>query len=280
MSCRICGTTTTDAQFCVACGQPVEAAGPSPTALATRERTGPPQSAWLADQEIRLRACPRCGAPNSAARWQCARCCEPMDDRGVGGPAAPAAAAAPPTEQAEPTRWLTFVTALLGVAVAAVTVSMLVTRGVGPFEGREEPTAMPTVQEADLQVVGSSVGQAGRIVDGNQETAWRIPADEGTGWVELTLNEPVEIDHLLVANGAPGDPATTGVRHVEISFPDEDKSYRAEFLDDVTEFRVDMEDPPVASRMRIEIRDGYGDVDQHGIAEITALVGEAVATTP
>jgi DNA-directed RNA polymerase subunit RPC12/RpoP len=278
MSCRICGTHTAGAPFCMACGQPnVAAAGSAAMAVATREHHRPQRGTWLALQEIRLLACPRCGAPNSAARWRCARCGEAMDDPssdveqptvGESDPADDATAVQPVSAP-----WLAVVTGVVSVATVAVALTMLVARGVGPFGGQEEPPALPSFTEADVAGVETSAakGAADNLIDGNPATAWRV-AGNGVGeWVEIELDERVQIDHLLIWNGAEDEAGTNRVRDVMITFPESDKSYKATFLRDEPNFRVDMEDPPIASRIQLEIRNAHGDESHTGLSGIQAL---------
>lgn len=280
MSCRICGTHAADGQYCMACGQPFDAvAGTSATALATRRR--PERSTWLAFQEIRLLACPKCGAPNSAARWRCARCGETMDDQTPDVAAPPGARAddtpdEPATVQPESAPWLAVITGVVSVAAVAVAVAMLVTRGVGPFGG-EEPTALPTFEEAPVEDISASAarGAADNLTDEDTATAWRVNGDGAGHWVEIALEEPVQIDHLLVWNGEIGEAGTNRVKDVLITFPDAERSYTAEFLADEATFRVDMEDPPVSSRIRIEIRSAHGDAGRTGLTGIKALMPAA-----
>ena len=75
MNCRFCGALSSGGQYCIGCGEPLAPAlSATHAAVGTRERARPAPGAWLTLQEIRLLACPKCGAPNSAARWRCARC--------------------------------------------------------------------------------------------------------------------------------------------------------------------------------------------------------------
>lgn len=281
MSCRICGTHTVDGQYCMACGQPSDAvAGTPATALATRRR--PERSTWLAFQEIRLLACPKCGAPNSAARWLCARCGETMDDQTPDIAALPGArpddtADEPATVQPESAPWLAVITGVVSVAALAVAVAMLVTRGVGPFGGEEERAALPTFAEVPVEDITASAagGAAENLTDKDTATAWRVSGDGAGHWVQIELERPVQIDHLLVWNGEVGEAGTNRVKDVMISFPDVGKSYTAEFLADDANFRVDMEDPPVSSRIRIEILSAHGDAGRTGLTDVKALMPAA-----
>jgi hypothetical protein len=289
MSCQVCGVTSVGGQFCVACGQPLSSVLTSTaTAVTTREREQPSRSTWLAFQEIRLLACPKCGAPNSAARWQCARCGETFDDRADNEPSAEVT---PPVEDAPPVQpesapWVALVTVVVGVAAVAVAVAMLASRGVGPFGAQEPPAPVPQAAQATVAEVHASstaADSAARLVsDGDPATAWRTEADGDGQWIELRLESVVQIDHLLVWNGDQSSnrsfAGTDRVRDVMIVFPDADKRYTATFPDRNANFRVDMPDPPPASRIRIRIRSVHGDTGQAALSEIEALVNSS--TTP
>ena len=283
MSCQVCGVTSVGGQFCVACGRPLSSVLTSTaTAVTTREREQPSRSTWLAFQEIRLLACPKCGAPNSAARWQCARCGETFDDRADDEPSVEVT---PPVEEAPPVQpesapWVALITVVVGAAAVAVAVAMLASRGVGPF-GSQEPAA-PVTQAAqatvaDVRASATAADSTQRMVaDGDPTTAWRTDDDGGDQWVELRLASAVRIDHLLVWNGDQSSnrsfTGTDRVRDVMIIFPDGDKRYTATFPDRNANFRVDMPDPPFARRIRILITSVYGDAGQAALSEIEALV--------
>lgn len=176
--------------------------------------------------------------------------------------------------QPESAPWLAVITGVVSVAALAVAVAMLVTRGVGPFGGADEPAAMPTFAEAPVEGITASAakGAADNLIDQDTTTAWRVSGDGVGQWVEIDLEEPVQIDHLLVWNGEVGEAGTNRVRDVLITFPDAEKSYTAEFLADETNFRVDMEDPPISSRIHIEIRSAHGDAGRTGLTDIRALM--------
>lgn len=291
MSCSACGVLSDGGQFCVGCGQrlaPAALASAS-ASLAVREAPGPPRNAWLAvQQEIRLLACPKCGAPNSAARWHCARCGTVFDEAQEADEAPLAPPADPPTEDAtavqpEAAPWLTLVTVVAGVAVVAVAAVMLISRGVGPFEGRTEPT--PVAQAAPVQIAAASVSSsvdatsgAEQLIDGDVGTAWRTDA-AGATWVELELEEPARVDHLLVWNGDQASSAsfdaTNRVTEALILFPDLEKAYRAPFEDIDDNFRIDIPQAPTADRIRIKITGTGGGHDVTAISEIEALVNTA-----
>lgn len=290
MSCQACGVTSSEGQFCVACGQPLHAElASTATAVATRERATPVRSTWLDFQEIRLLACPKCGAPNSAARWQCARCGETFDDR---VDEAPLAEVAPivdegPVVQPEPVRWLGLITVIAGVAVIVVALLMLVLRGVGPFGDADDAPASQTASAGVTKAVGSdqatAAGGLKLLYDDEPATAWSMEGDPTGEWLELQLKSAVQIDHLLVWNGDQRDndsfAAANRVRDVLISFPDVGKQYNATFPNVNANFRVDMPDPPVSRRIRIEIKNVHGgDAGRTALSEIQALVNGASST--
>jgi hypothetical protein len=290
MSCQACGVATVGGQFCVACGQRLASVMTSTaTAVTTREREQPSRSTWLAFQEIRLVACPKCGAPNSAARWQCARCGATFDDRVNDEPSVevtPPAEEAPPV-QPESAPWVTLITVVVGVAAVAVAVTMLASRGVGPF-GSPEPAAPVTrATRATVEQVRASTTAAdsshGLVADGDTATAWRTEGDGVDQWIELRLRSDVQIDHLLVWNGDQSTnrsfTAADRVQDVMIDFPDADKRYTATFPDRNANFRVDMPDPPVARRIRIHILSVHGDAGRAALSEVEALVNRS-ATPP
>lgn len=290
MSCQVCGITSAGGQFCVSCGRLLAT---SATAVSTQERERPQRSSWLAFQEIRLLACPRCGAPNSAARWRCARCGHGFTDAADDTPSAeltPPEAEAPPV-QPESAPWLALITGVVGVAAVGLAVALLVARGVGPFGGAEQPTPPSQALNAPVEKARASTTAAGAgadlVHDGDAATAWHSFGAGDVQWIELRLASPAKIDHLLVSNG---DQRTTStfaetarVRDVVITFPDVDRSYTAEFPDSSGHFRVDMENPPVSSRVRIIVKNAWGAhdepvslaaVDGVALSEVTALIAE------
>lgn len=283
MSCQVCGVATVGGQFCVACGQPLASVMTSTaTAVTTREREQPSRSTWLAFQEIRLLACPKCGAPNSAARWQCARCGATFDDRANDDPSVevtPPAEEAPPV-QPESAPWVALITVVVAVAGVAVAVTMLASRGIGPF-GSSEPAA-PVTQAtratvADVQASATAADSShGLVADGDPATAWRTEGEDVEPWIELRLRSAVQIDHLLVWNGDQSTnrsfTATDRVRDVMIVFPDVGKRYTATFPDRNANFRIDMPAPPIARRIRIRILSVYGDAGRAALSEVEALV--------
>lgn len=290
MSCSVCGVASSGGQYCVACGEPlVPLMAPTATAVGTRERPRPARSTWLAFQEIRLLACPQCGAPNSAARWQCARCGEAFDDSARADVAvadlAPAADEAPPV-QPESARWLTLITVVAGVAVVAVAVVLMAARGVGPFGSEDAGAPVTQAAQAGVADVVASGGNgpqgvARNVVDGDAGTAWRVGGDAAGEWVELRLREPVQIDHLLVWNGDQSDEASfeasNRVKDVLITFPDVGKGYTVPLPDRDANVRVDMPDPPVSDKIRLEVMSVYGDAGQTALSEVEALVNSASA---
>ncbi|HSK90506.1 MAG TPA: discoidin domain-containing protein [Euzebyales bacterium] len=284
MNCAVCGAPSSGGQFCVGCGEPLGSTlTASRTAIGTRERPRPAPGAWLALQEIRLVACPRCGAPNSAARWRCARCGQAFDDRaGEDGAAAEPPPEQPTTVQPEPARWLVLITAAAGVAVIAVAVMMLTARGVGPFRGQQVAPAL--AEATPIEVAGIEVSQDGpegatkhNLTDGDPATSWQV-AGTGVGeWVELRFGQPVQIDHLLIWNGdqrtADSFAAANRVQGIVIEFPNADKVYEVETLPDIREnVRVTMKArPPVADRIRIRITSVHDDVGVTALSGIAAL---------
>lgn len=288
MSCQACGVTSVGGQFCVSCGQPLASVLTSTaTAVTTREPERQSRSTWLAFQEIRLLACPRCGAPNSAARWQCARCGETFDDRANEEPSVeitPSPEDAVPV-QPESAPWVALITVVVGVTAVAVAVALLASRGVGPFGSAEEAAPVTQAAQAKVDEVRTSTtatdSSQGLITDGDPATAWRTEGDGADQWVELRLASAVQIDHLLVWNGDQSSnrsfTGTDRLRDVTITFPDGGKQYTATFPDRNANFRVDMPDPPVARRIRIEVDSVYGDAGQAALSEIEALVNSSTA---
>lgn len=286
MSCAVCGVTADGGQYCVGCGQPLTPVlAPATTSVAVREAPRPPRNAWLSLQEIRLLACPKCGAPNSAARWHCARCGTRFDEHAA-DEVAPPEAAAPTTEDAavqpEAAPWLTLVTVVAGVAVLAVAAVMLASRGVGPFDAPEatavaQATAVPIRDVEGSQAVDADSGPR-KLMDGDTSTAWRADAD-GTEWIELQLDKPVRVDHLLVWNGDQASDtsfaATNRVTEALIVFPDVEKGYRAPFEDIDDNFRIDIPEAPTADRIHIKVEHTRGGHDVTALSEIEALVSTA-----
>jgi hypothetical protein len=291
MRCTSCGAVSTTGQFCVVCGGELSTAlEPAKAAVGTRERPRPQQGSWLALQEIRLLACPRCGAPNSAARWQCARCGETFDEKAQRNGSAPELLPEDSTAVApESARWLVLITVVACVAVVAVAAMMLVARGIGPFEQREQstPTVAETTRATVRRVEASSPGSPGNpvrnLVDGDPATSWQVPGRGVNEWVELQLERPVQIDHLLVWNGDQRDDssfdASNRVGEILIQFPDAEKGYTALLPDRNANVRVDVPNAPVADRIKLSIRSLYrGQAERTALGEIEALVaGVAVA---
>lgn len=290
MSCDVCGATSAGGQFCIACGRPLTPAlTPATATVGTRERPRQARSNWLSFQEIRLLACPRCGAPNSAARWHCARCGAAFDERAQQH--ASAEAATPTTEappvQPESARWLALITIVAGVAVVAVAVVMLASRGVGPFGADSDGASVTQAARAGVADVSASSPAGGpsalrALTDGDPATAWHIGGDASGQWIELRLKESVQIDHLLIWNGDQGSgdsfAHSNPVKDVLISFPDVGKGYTATFPNRTANFRVDMIDPPVSNRIRIQIRDVYGgEQPLTALSEVEALVNSTGA---
>jgi hypothetical protein len=209
---------------------------------------------------------------------------EDREDRSDGEPSAeiaPLLDESPPV-QPEPAPWLGVITVVAGVAVVAVAVVMLASRGVGPFGADEAAMPITKAAHAGVEEVRASgraaaAGVQRNVADGDPATAWWIEGDPTDEWIELRLETAVQIDHLLVWNGdqsaADGAPAANRVREVLIAFPDVGKRYMAVFADVNANFRVDMSDPPVSRRIRIKIMSVYGgDADRTAISEIEALV--------
>jgi hypothetical protein len=281
MNCSICGALSTGGQYCVGCGEPLRSTlTASRTAVGTRERARPAPGAWLALQEIRLVACPKCGAPNSAARWRCARCGENFDDSdGNDGITSEAAPAEDVAAQPESARWLVLITAAAGVAVLAVAVMMLAARGIGPFNAEQDATALAeavsiAVAEVSASDRGAEGGSVDNLIDGDQATAWQV-AGAGRGeWVELRFGEPVQIDYLLVSNGDQRSDtsfaAANRVKNLLIEFPTARKVYRVGLPDRADSVRVTTKgQPPVTDVIRLKIVDVYG--GQTGITAVSEI---------
>ena len=293
MSCSICGAPSSGGQYCIGCGEPLGAPIPAGAhaMVGTRERTQPAPGAWLALQEIRLLACPKCGAPNSAARWRCARCGQAFDEHDRSDAllhdASAESVVAVPTESS---RWLMLITVAAGVAVVAVAVMMMTARGIGPFggEGEGSPTLTEAIPIAVERVEASrqaADGAATAISDGDASTAWQVAGNAVDQWVELDFGRPVQIDHLLVWNG---DQRSNGafyaanrVSGMVIEFPDTGKLYAVEQLPDRQEnVRVTMKDrPPVTDKIRVHITSvKEGTTSVTALSEIQALARRAPAS--
>lgn len=285
MSCSICGAASDGGQYCIGCGEPLGSPlTASRTAVSTRQRARPAPGAWLALQEIRLLACPKCGAPNSAARWRCARCGQTFDDRdrdeSTPLEATPEQAVA---VQPESARWLVLITAATGVAVVAVAVMMMSARGIGPFGGNIDQMAVAdavpvSVDRVEASDDGTEGGAIANLIDGESTTAWQL-AGTGIGeWVELHFGQPVQIDYLLVSNGDQRSDrsfaAASRVKGLVIEFPDSDKVYEVEELPDRQQnVRVTMKRrPPVTDMIRIRITSVHdGEIGVTALSEIEAL---------
>ena len=288
MSCGFCGALSSGGQYCVGCGEPLaESLSPSRTAVQTRERARPAPGAWLALQEIRLVACPRCGAPNSAARWRCARCGEAFDERDDETAVAPLTDE-PMVAQPESARWLVLITVAAGVAVLAVAGMMLAARGIGPFNAQEEPAAVTEatatpVEEVHASNQGAEGGTMNNVVDGNTATAWQLPGAGIGEWVELRFPQPVQIDHLLVWNGNQRDEGSFGsanrIKDLLIEFPVADKAYQVTLPDRRDKVRVTTDRrPPLANVIRLRILSVYqGQTGVTAVSEISALTADQSA---
>jgi hypothetical protein len=279
MNCGICGALSTGGQYCVGCGEPLGSPlTASRTAVGTRERARPAPGTWLALQEIRLVACPKCGAPNSAARWRCARCGEGFDERDnndsvIGETTSSSQEIA---AQPESARWLVLITAAAGVAVLAVAVMMLAARGVGPFRAEAQAAALAeaiaiAVADVETSDQGAEGGSEGNLVDGDQTTAWQVTGTGVGEWVELRFGQPVQIDYLLLSNGDQRSDssfaAANRVKDLLIEFPNARKMYRVELPDRSDTVRITTKRrPPVTDVIRLTIRDVHG-----GQAAVTAL---------
>lgn len=291
MNCGVCGAPSAGGQFCIGCGEPLSSAVTSSrAAVGTRERARPAPGAWLALQEIRLLACPKCGAPNSAARWRCARCGHTFDDRDHEGAASAETAAADQpvtTVQPESARWLVLITAAAAVAVVAVAVMMLTARGIGPFGPQDAPAALTAAEPIVIDSVeasdrGADDSTMANLVDGDPTTAWRV-AGVGVGeWIELRFRRPVQIDHLLLWNGDQrgGDSfaAANRIKGLVIEFPDTEKVYKVDQLPDRGEnVRVTMSRrPPVSDVIRLQITSVHeGRTGMTALSEIQALAHQS-----
>lgn len=292
MSCDVCGASSAGGQYCTTCGEPLVApVTASHTAVGTRERTRPAPGAWLALQEIRLLACPGCGAPNSAARWRCARCGLAFDDSVHTAPATGAGPVEPPVAvPPESSRWLVLITVAAGVAVVAVAIMMLSARGIGPFGdgGQIEPALSEAILlRVDRVEASGSTGDDGaarNIADDDTSTAWRVAGDGVGQWIELDFGKPVQIDHLLVWNGdqrSDGAFSTNSrVRGMVIEFPDTNKVYDVNELPSRQQsVRVTMKRrPPVTDSIRIRITRAWpGEDPVTAISEIQALAVPAAS---
>jgi hypothetical protein len=127
-----------------------------------------------------------------------------------------------------------------------------------------------------VRASGSGPGGVGAdVADGSLETAWRTNGPGTDEWIEFRLGSETRIDHLLVWNGDQRDAdrfnEINRVRSVLITFQG-GKSYTAEFPDRSGNFRVDMPNPPVARRIRIDITGVYGSNDHAALTEVEALV--------
>lgn len=278
MRCASCGAMSTGGQFCVGCGEPLsQAMEPARAAVGTRERPRPVPGSWLSLQEIRLLACPKCGAPNSAARWRCARCGETFDEDAQRNGAPPDATAEDTAAVApESARWLVGITVVAGLAVVAVAVLMLADRGLGPFQPREQPT-IPVAEARRVGVdrVTPSMPNSGdrnvlSIVDDDPTTSWHVPGPGTDQWVTLHLDEAVQIDHLLIWNGDQRDEesfvASNRIKDVMIQFGNGPKGYTAVLPDQTDNVRVDVPKAPVSDVVKLSIQSVHG-----GGAATTAL---------
>lgn len=284
MNCGICGALSTGGQYCVGCGEPLGSTlTASRTAVGTRERARPAPGTWLALQEIRLVACPKCGAPNSAARWRCARCGEGFDERDnndsvIGETTSSSQEIA---AQPESARWLVLITAAAGVAVLAVAVMMLAARGVGPFRAEAHATALAeaiaiAVADVEASDQGTEGGSVHNLIDGDQTTAWQVTGTGVGEWVELRFGQQVQIDYLLVSNGDQRSDssfaAANRVKDLLIEFPNARKVYRVELPDRSDTVRITTKRrPPVTDVIRLKILDFHGQTDVTALSEIEAL---------
>jgi DNA-directed RNA polymerase subunit RPC12/RpoP len=294
VNCGICGALSSGGQYCVGCGEPLAttltASTVAPTAVSTRQRARPAPGAWLALQEIRLVACPKCGAPNSAARWRCARCGETFDERDRDARAARDATAEEAVAvQPESARWLVLITVAAAVAVLAVAVTMLAARGIGPFQARQEPATLAEATPISINRVqasdqGPEGGSVQNLVDGDATTVWQVT---GTGigeWVDIRFDRPVQLDHLLISNGDQrneGSFAAAGrVNELLIVFRNADKAYKVELPDRPDSVRVTTQGrPPVSDEIRLKIVSIHeGRIGVTALSEIQALTSHAPAT--
>lgn len=289
MSCAFCGALSSGGQYCVGCGEPLgPALTASRTAVQTRERARPAPGAWLALQEIRLLACPKCGAPNSAARWRCARCGEAFDERDGEERSTEQTSDDVGATQPESARWLVLITAAAGVAVLAVALMMLAARGVGPFRDPTQSIALTEAAATHIDDVnasdpGKEDGVVQNVADGDMTTAW-CPQGAGIGeWVELRFDQPVQIDHLLIWNGDQRSDANykaaSRIKDLLIEFPEADKAYRVKLPDRRDKVRVTTDGrPPLARVIRLRILTVYsGQTGVTALSEISALTQGSTA---
>jgi DNA-directed RNA polymerase subunit RPC12/RpoP len=285
MNCGICGASSTGGQYCVGCGEPLGSTlTASRTAIGTRERARPAPGTWLALQEIRLVACPKCGAPNSAARWRCARCGQGFDERDNNDSILGETTSSTEEVAAQPesARWLVLITAAAGVAVLAVAIMMLAARGIGPFRAEEQATALAeaiplAVAEVEASDTGAEGGSIRNLLDGDETTAWLVAGTGRGEWVELRFGQPVQIDYLLVSNGDQRNDASfaaaSRVKDLLIEFPNARKVYRVGLPDRSDSVRVTTQGrPPVTDMIRLKILDVHqGQSGITALSEIEAL---------
>lgn len=242
-------------------------------------------------QEIRLLACPRCGAPNSAGRQRCGRCREGFDEQPAleGRHIGNGAASDEPAIQPESAGWLVLITVVSAVAIVAVGAMMLSARGIGPLgSAAEEPVSSSQVTRASVERItassqltspsGASYPVA-NLVDGDPSTAWHDEEDgSGTGkWVELKLADAATISGLLVWNGSQQRGVFdeyNRVRALRIEFPDVGRVFTVELLDREGPLAVDLPEPVRADRVRLTIESVFeGErVNDTALSEVEVLV--------
>jgi hypothetical protein len=285
MNCSICGALSTGGQYCVGCGEPLGSTLTAQrTAISTRERARPAPGTWLALQEIRLVACPKCGAPNSAARWRCARCGEGFGehDNSDSITGETTSSTGEVAAQPESARWLALITAAAGVAVIAVAIMILAARGVGPFRSEDQATALAEaiaipVAHVEASSPGIEGGSVGNLVDGDETTSWRVAGTGRDEWIELRFGEPVQIDYLLVSNGDQRNDSTfaaaSRIKDLLIEFPNARKAYRVGLPDSFDSVRITTKTrPPVTDVIRLKILDVHeGQTSIAALSEIEAL---------
>jgi hypothetical protein len=203
------------AKFCVRCGYDLRV----PTGADAEPDAGERASSTPARiVDVRLTACPACGATNAESRRFCGRCRADLDDP-YGGPQP----LAPPDDEVEvwvpdaeaehvtPAVFIVAVT-LAGLALGGVILTILSAQGIGLFAGPPEPEGPPEpvaldVRQArassELPPSGDVTYVAANVLDGNAESAWSEGASgDGTGeWIELVLTHPAEVSRLVVWNG-------------------------------------------------------------------------------